>query len=287
MTMDQFKNEYQQKRLSADRAAGLVESGMSIFLGASANIARVIDKYLALRKTELSDVTIRTTLDTAEHEFLKADPEGDVFKWHSGFLLHSVRPHADRRGSGVYWAQSWHLAPSVIREQLQLDIAFIVTAPMDDYGYFNFGLSVTEMMAICEIARKVVVVPRDDMPVVCGGQEEAIHISKIDHIVEDHEFKTFCLPPIAVKEEDRLIADNIVSAGLIRDGATLQIGIGGLPSSVLDALNDAGVKHLGIHSEMLTDKLFDLIESGVVDNSCKKVDRFKSTFAFCLGSRGL
>ena len=287
MKMVQFEQEYRQKHISAEYAAGLVESGMSIFLGASANIARIIDKYLARRKNELSDVTIRTTLDTAEHEFLKSDPEGDVFKWHSGFLMHSVRPYADRRGSGVYWAQSWHLAPGVIREQLRVDMAFIVTAPMDANGYFNFGLSVTEMMAFCEISKKVVVIVRDDMPVVCGGQEEAVHISKIDYIVEDKEFETFCLPPVAVKEEDRKIANNIVSAGLIHDGATLQIGIGGLPSSVLDALADAGVKHLGIHSEMLTDKMFDLIASGVVDNSRKKTDRFKSTFAFCLGSRRL
>jgi acyl-CoA hydrolase len=283
----QLEQEYQRKRISAEQAAGMVESGMSIFLGASANIARIIDKHLAKRKHALKDVTLRTTLDTAEHDFLKADPEGAVFKWHSGFLLHSVRKYGSERGSGIYWAQSWHLAPGVIREQIQTDIAYIVTAPMDSYGYFNFGLSVTEMMAFCEVSKKIVLIVREDMPVVCGGQEEAIHISRIDHIVEDCEFSTYCLPPVAIKPEDRMIAQNIVSAGLVRDGSTIQIGIGGLPSSVLDALVDAGVKHLGIHSEMLTDKMFDLIEAGIVDNSKKKIDRFKSTFAFCLGSRRL
>jgi acyl-CoA hydrolase len=260
---------------------------MSIFMGASANIARIIDKHLARRKNELADVTIRTTLDIAEHDFLKADPNGDVFKWYSGFFLHSVRPHVAKQGSGLYWAQSWHMAPGVIREQLKKDISFIVTAPMDRHGYFNFGLSVTELMAFCEVSEKIVVVVREDMPAVCGGQEEAIPISKIDHIVEDREFETFCLPPVEAKEEDRMIARNIVSAGLIQDGSTLQIGIGGLPNSVLDALSDAGVRHLGIHSEMLTDKMFDLIQVGIVDNSRKKIDRFKSTFAFCLGSRRL
>jgi acyl-CoA hydrolase len=279
--------EYRRKRISPEAAAGLVQPGMSIFLGASANIARVIDKHLASRKNELKDVTIRTTLDTAEHEFLKADPEGEVFQWYSGFFLRSVRKYAAARGSGMYWAQSWHMAPTVIRNQIRKDIAFIVTAPMDAHGYFNFGLSVTEMMAFCEVSKKVVVVPRADMPSVCGGQEEAIHISRVDHIVEDHEFETFCLPAVESKEEDRLIAHNIVSAGLIQNGSTLQIGIGGLPNSVLDELRDAGVRHLGIHSEMLTDKMFDLIKAGVVDNSQKKADRFKSTFAFCLGSREL
>jgi len=279
--------EYQRKLISAEAAAGLVQSGMSIFLGISANMAHIIDKHLARRKDELRDVNVQTSLDTSEHEFLKADPEGKVFKWHSGFFLHSVRNQVAARGCGVYWAQSWHLAPGVIREQSQKDISFIVTAPMDAHGYFNFGLSVTELQAFCEVSKKIVVVVKEDMPVVCGGQEEAIHISKVDHIVEDREFKTFCLPTVPVKEEDRMIAHNIVSAGLIGDGTTLQIGIGGLPNSVLDALVDAGVHHLGIHSEMLTDKMYDLIEAGVVDNTRKKVDRYKSTFSFCLGSRRL
>ncbi|WP_054031845.1 acetyl-CoA hydrolase/transferase family protein [Desulfatitalea tepidiphila] len=279
--------EYQRKLISAEAAAGLVQSGMSIFLGISANMAHIVDKHLARRKDELRDVNVQTSLDTSEHEFLKADPEGKVFKWHSGFFLHSVRNQVAARGCGVYWAQSWHLAPGVIREQSQKDISFIVTAPMDAHGYFNFGLSVTELQAFCEVSKKIVVVVKEDMPVVCGGQEEAIHISKVDHIVEDREFKTFCLPTVPVKEEDRMIAHNIVSAGLIGDGTTLQIGIGGLPNSVLDALVDAGVHHLGIHSEMLTDKMYDLIEAGVVDNTRKKVDRYKSTFSFCLGSRRL
>ncbi len=283
----QLSQEYNRKRITPEQAAGLVQSGMSIFLGIGANMASIIDKHLAARKNELRDVSIQTSLDTLEHEFLKADPQGEVFKWNSGFFLHSVRRQLAERGSGIYWAQSWHLAPGVIREQSTKDIAFIVTAPMDAHGNFNFGLSVTELMAFCEVSKKVVVIVREDMPVVCGGQEEAIHISKVDHIVEDREYKTFCLPAVPAKEEDRWIARNIVSAGLIRDGATLQIGIGGLPNSVLEALADAGAQHLGIHSEMLTDKMFDLIQAGVVDNTCKKIDRYKSTFAFCLGSRRL
>ncbi len=279
--------EYLQKVISAEAAAALVQSDMSIFLGGSANLARIIDRHLAARKSELQNVTVRTFLDTAEHEFLKADPKGEVFNWHSGFTLRSVRPHVTQRGSGIYHAQSWHMAPSVIRQQIRNDIAFIVTAPMDTHGCFNFGLSVTEMMAFCDVSKKIVAVVRRDMPTVCGGQEEAIHLSRIDHIVEDDEFETFCLPPVPAKPEDRLIAENIVSAGLIKDGTTLQIGIGGLPNSVLDALLNAGVRHLGIHSEMLTDKMHDLLQAGIVDNSRKKIDRYKTTFSFCLGSRAL
>jgi 4-hydroxybutyrate CoA-transferase len=287
MDTTQLAAAYTRKQITAEAAAAMVESGMEIFLGGSASIAHVIDKYLARRKEVLKDVVVRTFLDTAAHEFLKADPEGKVFKWYSGFLLHSVRSYVSSRGSGMYAGVSWHIAPELIRNNYALDISFIVTAPMDKHGYFNFGLTIAEMKAFCEVSKKIVVVVRRDMPVVCGGQEEAIHISEVDYIVEDNEYKTFCLPVIAVKEEDRQIAHNVVSAGLIQDGSTLQIGIGGLPNSVLDALVDAGVKHLGIHSEMLTDKMYSLIQAGIVDNSRKTMDRYKSTFSFCLGSRQL
>jgi len=287
MTNTQLNADYKKKLLSAEAAADLVEPGMEIFLGGAANIAHIIDKHLARRKDELSDVLIRTFLDTRAHEFLKADPEGSVFKWYSGFLLHSVREYVSLRGSGVYQGVSWHMAPGLIRENYNVDISFFVTAPMDAYGYFNFGLTIAEMKAYAEASKRVVVVVNRNMPVVYGGHEEAIHISEVAHVVEDHESDIFCLPEITVKEEDRLIAQNVVSAGLIRDGTTLQIGIGGLPNSVLDALVDAGIRNLGIHSEMLTDKMYDLIEAGVVDNTRKIMDRYKSTFSFCLGSRRL
>lgn len=287
MGKTQFEIDYEKIRISAKAAADLVQSGMEIFLGGATGIAHIIDKHLARRKDELSNVLIRTFLDTAPHEFLKADPEGTVFKWYSGFLLHSVRKYVSLRGSGVYQGVSWHMAPGLIRENFSIDISFFVTAPMDKHGFFNFGLTTAEMKAFCHASKKIVVVVNENMPVVCGGHEETIHISEVDYIVEDRESKLFCLPEIAVREEDRSIAENVVSAGLIKDGSTLQIGIGGLPNSVLDALVDAGIRHLGIHSEMLTDKMYDLIQAGVVDNSRKTMDRYKSTFSFCLGSRQL
>ncbi|MGA6925724.1 MAG: acetyl-CoA hydrolase/transferase C-terminal domain-containing protein, partial [Desulfosarcina sp.] len=167
------------------------------------------------------------------------------------------------------------------------DIFFLVASPMDTAGYFNFGLTVAETMAIAESSHKIVLIVRPDMPTLYGGHEEAIHISKVDHIVEDNEFETFCLSPVEACPQDRSIAGHIMQAGLIDSGSTLQIGIGGLPNSVLDMLKDAGFRQCGFHTEMLTEKMVDLIEAGVVDNSRKGDNRFKTVFAFCLGSRTL
>ncbi len=283
---NKFINMYQEKLISAEHAAGLVESGMTIHYNGSANVAAIVDKYLARRKDELQNVKVRSFLDTVSYEVCKADPKGDVFKWQSGFILPFSRPFMQQRGIGPYACGTWHIAGSIIKT-LNLDIFFVVTAPMDDSGYFNFGLTAAESALLADQAKKIVVIVRKDMPAINGGDGEGIHISKVAHIVEDNEFQTFALNPVPSKPEDEKIAENILKAGLIHDGSTIQIGIGSLPNSMLNLIKDAGLKHCGLHTEMLTEKMLDLIESGVVDNSRKERDKYKTVFSFCLGSRKL
>lgn len=279
--------QYAEKRISARQAAGLVTSDMVVHLSGSANLATIIDKYLSERVNELNNVTLHTYLDTIPYRCCAADPKGDVFRWYSGFILGYTRALSRERGIGIYRSSTWHNVPAVLRSRPKYDICFLVTAPMDGAGYFNFGLTVAESMAIADSSRKIVAVVRPDMPILYGGNQEAIHISRIDHIVEDDEFETICLPPVEADDRDRSIARHIMAAGLLGSGSTLQIGIGGLPNSVLDMLKDSGFRHFGFHTEMLTEKMYDLIDAGVVDNSRKRLDRFKTVFAFCLGSRKL
>lgn len=285
--MKNYEKEYAAKLISAQEAAGLVKSGDSIHIGGAANVATIIDKYLAKRKAELENVTIRSYIDTARYNIFDADPEGEVFKWHSGFVLGFSREQSKKRGIGVYIPSTWHNVPAFIRTSLKFDIFFLVTAPMDSAGYFNFGLTTGETMAIADVSEKIVVVVRKDMPTILGGHEEAIPISRVDYVVEDTEFETFCLPMVQPTLQDKMIAENILGANLIKNGSTLQIGIGGLPNSVLDMLKDGGFENCGFHTEMLTEKMLDLIQAGVISNSEKKMDRFKSVFAFGLGSRNL
>ena len=142
-------------------------------------------------------------------------------------------------------------------------------------------------MALAQKAAKVVAVVREDMPTVFGGYGEAFHISDVDYVVEDHESKTYCVSEVEVCQEDRMIAENILGAGLIKDGLTLQIGIGGLPNSVLELVRTSGLKNCGFHTELMTDKMLDLIKAGVVTNNQKYINRYKTVFTFGLGSRDL
>lgn len=287
MTPDAYAKAYQDKLIDPQDAAAMVASGMAIHLGGGANVAAIIDKYLARRKDDLEDVTVHTFIDTDPYDILQADPRGEVFKWYSDFVMPATRRFAGDRGCGVYTPASWHRVPDIVHNQYSFDMLFLVTAPMDADGNFSFGLTVGHMNALVDVSRKVVVVVRRDMPVTSGGREAKIHISRVDHVVEDREFETYCLPAPAVSDADRMVAENILAAGLIKDGATLQVGIGGLPNSVLDALPRAGIKHCGLHTEMLTEKMVDLIESGVVDNSRKRLDRGQSVATFALGSKRL
>ena len=185
-------------------------------------------------------------------------------------MLPSTKAFACKRGIGVCSPATWHSVPALIRSHLKLDILFLVTAPIDAKGYFNYGLMVGHMMAMAEVVAKVVV--REDMPSVFNGHKEGLHISEVDYIVEDTETKTWCLPEVEVSDQDKMIAKNILAAELIKGGSTLQIGIGGLPDSVLDLIRDSGIKNCGLHTELLTSKVADLIKAGVVTNSEKRLD---------------
>lgn len=284
---NRFQDTYNAKRISLEQAAGLVKSGDSIHLGGAANVAGSIDALLAQRKDELTDVTVRSYIDTTRYRICDADPQARSFQWYSGFVLGFTREFSQKRGIGVYIPSTWHNVPAFIRNSLHFNIFFMVTAPMDRAGFFNFGLTVGETMAIADVSDKIVAIVRPDMPTIFGGEEEAISIDRVDYIVEDTEARTFCLPAVHASDADRMIAANILEAGLLQDGSTIQIGIGGLPNCVLDLVKSAGLKNLGLHTEMLTEKMMDLIEAGAVTNSAKKRDRYKSVFTFCLGSRQL
>jgi acyl-CoA hydrolase len=284
---DSLASQYDGKLISAEEAVSKVQSGMRVHLGAGANLATIIDAHLAQRKDELEGVVVQTNIEIAELKTCEVDPRGESFRWHSAYVSSPMRPVVKERGIGVYIPEAWHTAPRVIRRQYHFDFFFLVTAPMDEGGEFNFGLTNGQLMAIADVADKIVVVVRKDMPVVHGGSEERIHISRVDWIVEDNEFKTPCLPGLEASNEDREIARNILRTNLVRDGATLQFGIGGLPSAVAECMKTSGIRRCGLHTEMLTDEMVGLIEAGLVDNSEKSLDMGKSVFTFCLGTRKL
>ncbi len=164
--------------------------------------------------------------------------------------------------------------------ELPLDVVLLQTSPPDAHGFLSLGVSVDCTLTACRLARRIIVEVNDQMPRTMG--DTFIHVSEVDAMVETsrplHEMR----PEPSTPVQER-VAANVAS--LIPDGATLQMGIGGIPNAVLACLRDH--RDLGIHSEMCSDGVIPLIESGAVNGSRKSLHPGKIVAGFVLGSKEL
>ena len=244
----------------------------------------VLDAALARRKNELKDVKIRGTLTLEPRQVVIADPKREAFtfcNWHFGGYERKLQeldlcnfiPMVYRNKPGFY------------RNHLEVDVAMVKLPPMDKHGYFNFSLTNSATRAILETAKVVIVEVDKNLPTALGGREECIHLSEVDFIVEGEDKKVFELPAVVPDEIDQLAARLIVDE--IVDGATIQLGIGGMPNAVGNLIAESDVRNLGMHTEMLVDAFLTMYEKGKLTNKCKQTDRGKGAWTFCLGSRRL
>ena len=282
--MRNYLSEYHRKLISAEEAAGLVKSGMWIDYGAICGFPSLIDEKLAARAKELRDVKIR-----AEHSHTvipRADPSQEHFI-HNSWFLGKVEREYHRLGACSYIPFGLGEGPRLYREWLKddVDITFIEVTPMDENGNFNFGAAVTRQKAACDVAKKVVLEVNEHQPWVYGGYDEVVHISQVDCIVENHEYKIPEFPAALVTPEDEAIAGILVDQ--MEDGATIQLGVGAIPGVVGKLLIKHGLKDLGIHSEMFNDSMMELIEAGVVTGSKKSLNPGKAVHCFAAGSEKL
>ncbi len=279
-----YSKEYQRKLISAEEAAGLVKSGMWIDYGAICGFPSLIDEKLAARAKELKDVKIR-----AEHSHTiipRRDPTQQHFIHNSWFLGKVEREYA-KNGACSYIPFSLGEGPRMYRQWLKdaVDITFIEVTPMNNKGNFNFGAAITRQKAACEVAKVVVLEVNEHMPWVYGGYDEVVNIEDVDYIVENYEYKIPEFPAALINPEDKAIA--ALLADQIEDGATIQLGVGAIPSIVGKLLIKHNLKDLGVHSEMFNDSMMELVEAGVVNDKRKTLNRGKAVFCFAAGSEKL
>jgi acyl-CoA hydrolase len=282
--MTKFDMEYKRKLISAEEAAGLVKSGMWVDYGAICGFPSLIDEKLSERASELKEVKIR-----AEHSHTiipRIDPDQEHFIFNSWFLGKVDREYY-KNGACSYIPFGLGEGPRMYRQWLkdQVDITFIEVTPMDKDGNFNFGASITRQKAACEVAKIVVLEVNEHMPWVYGGHDEVVNISQVDYIVENYEYKIPVFPAAVVTKEDEAIA--ALLAEQIENGATIQLGVGAIPSVVGKLLIQHGLKDLGIHSEMFNDSMMELIEAGVVTGKKKSLNPGRAVHCFAAGSEKL
>ncbi|HTQ56181.1 MAG TPA: acetyl-CoA hydrolase/transferase C-terminal domain-containing protein [Bryobacteraceae bacterium] len=270
-------SQYRHKIMSAERAVELVRSGDRLWFGEGNGTPEPLITALLRRANELRNVEIvhMLTLGTADYTL----PEYEGHFRHNGlFLGHNVRPavaagRADY--TPIYLSEIERLFWS---GEMPLDVAFIQTSPPDEYGYLSLGTSIDCSLSAAQCARLVIAEVNDQMPRTLG--DTFLHVSKVTAIVETSR-PLLELPPVPVDDVQHRIAQNV--APLIPDGATLQLGIGGIPNAVLEALRDRN--DLGVHSEMCPDGVVPLMEAGVITGDRKTLHRGKAVAGFVLGTR--
>jgi acyl-CoA hydrolase len=265
--------------VSADRAVSEVRSGQRVFLHSVAAapqrlIAELVGRAAELRDVELVHLHTEGPAPYASPE-LRASFHANVV-----FVGANVRA-AVQSGEADYIPVFLSEVPNLFRARiLPLDHAFVQLSPPDRHGFCSLGTSVDASRAAVQMAKSVVAELNPRMPRTHG--DTLVHVNEIAYAVEvDYPLPEHpALPPGDI---ERAIGRHV--AGLVEDGATLQMGIGSIPDAVLAALD--GHRDLGIHSEMFSDGVIDLVERGVVSGSAKRTHPGKIVASFLLGTRRL
>lgn len=267
------------KMATAEEAVSHIRRGQRVFIGSGAAEPQALVAALAARGDDLADnqlIHIRS-LGVAPYTESKFS---DKFRYNTFFIGDNVRD-AVSEGLADYTPIFLSEAPHLFRTgRAPIDVALIQVTPPDAHGYCSYGVSVDIVKSAAESARVVYAEINPQMPRTLG--DSFIHLRDIDLVIEN-DTPIFEWEHITPDETARRIGKHI--AELVEDGATLQMGIGTIPDSVLYELSDR--KNLGIHSEMFSDGIMQLIEQGVVTGARKTLHRGKVVSSFALGTRQL
>lgn len=269
------------KYQSAADAVKLIKSGDSVYIQGSTSIPEVLVKAMTERASELRGVKVYSAFAIGREDAPYAKRElMDSFETNSFFVANCVRK-AIKEGVGQAIPAFLGEIPFLFRSgQVPLDVTLLNVSEPDEDGYVSYGISADLAFSAAECSKTIIAQVNKYMPRTFG--DPVIHVSKIAALVRGDE--PLVELPIAVPNEMERKIGNFIAAE-VPDGATLQIGVGGIPNAVLDALTDH--KHLGLHTEAMTDGVVPLIQKGIIDNSLKKLYPGQSLACLALGSRRL
>ncbi|MBI3372961.1 MAG: acetyl-CoA hydrolase/transferase family protein [Betaproteobacteria bacterium] len=274
-----WKAHYETHRMDAAAAAKLVRSRDRVFVGG--NVAAPIPMLYALRDRAqvLEQVELLHLLFAGEDPL--ASPEMEGHFRHTVLFVGSADREAVQEGRAAYLPVHLHDIPQLFKSgALPIRVAIVSTAPPDEHGYLSLGVECLASLAAVEVADVVIAVVNDQMPRTLGDCFIPAH--RVAAIVE----VSYALPELPIEEASAVNTRIGQLVGtLVEDGATLQLGIGAIPDAVVAAL--AGKRDLGVHTEMVSDRVMDAIESGVITGARKTLHPGKVVATFAMGSRAL
>ncbi|MCD6401535.1 MAG: acetyl-CoA hydrolase/transferase family protein [Anaerolineales bacterium] len=276
-----WTNQYKNKIVSAEEAVQVIKSGDRVFLTGNCSVPQKILSALVNRSKELENVEIAQALSVGPAEYVNPGMEGH-FRVNTMFISKNIRK-AVQEGRGDYTPVLLSEFPLLFKNgHLPIDVAMVHLSPPDEHGFCSFGVEVGLTKSPAESAKVIIAEVNDQMPRTLG--DSFIHVNRLNYIVPvDYQLPEYKMAASNNLEVIDKIAGHI--AELIPDGATMQMGIGAIPDAVLKYLFDK--KDLGIHTELFSDGVIDLVEAGVLTSAKKTLHQGKIIAGFIIGSRTL
>ena len=275
-----WKEEYKQQLCSPQEAVRCVQDGDRVYIGTCSTVAGVLTDALDARREELTDVTVCSGQIVQDLPIFRCSADGPFH-----FLSYFTGPgerEAQKRGNLRYTSMYLSNIDRWCEDYLPGCVAFLEVSPPDENGYMSYGAFGTSFHDyVKEQAGTVLLQVNRNAPRVFG-ENNRIHITEADYVTEADD-ELWEIPDLPVDDTIRTLSGHIVE--LIPDGATLQLGLGGIANAVGYGLKDHN--DLGIHTEMLSDSMMELMKSGVVTNQRKTYMKGRTVTAFAVGSRKL
>jgi acyl-CoA hydrolase len=274
-----WQSDYRSKIVSAEQAVASICSGDTVYVHSNAAAPEILIDAMVGRAPQLKDVTILHILTLGKADYAKKEYAGS-FRVHAFFIGSNVR-EAVNEGRADYMPAFLSEIPGLLESgTVPVDVCLLQVSEPNEHGFCSYGVSVDCTLAARKKARIVIAEVNKQMPRTLG--RSLVHVSRLNYIVETDRPLPELLPSNSTIVEET-IGKNVAS--LVADGATLQLGIGAIPDAVLKYLGDK--RNLGVHSEMPSDGILDLIENGVVTNDAKTILPGKVAVSFVIGSKRL
>lgn len=275
-----WRDVYESRIVSVEDAVRVIRSGNRVFLTGNCSVPQELLAALVDYAPKLEDVEIVQALSVGPADYVSPAMENHL-KVNTMFISHNIR-HAVQEGRADFTPVMLSEFTLLFREgHLPLDIALVHLSPPDNYGFCSFGVEVGLTKSPAESAKVIIAEVNQQMPRTLG--DSFIHVSKLDYIVPvDYPLTEMAMGGESSEVIER-IAKNIVK--LIPDGATMQMGIGAIPDAVLKYLFEK--KDLGVHTELFSDGVIDLVDAGVLTNARKTLHPGKIIAGFILGTKRL
>jgi 4-hydroxybutyrate CoA-transferase len=273
-----WEDIYKSKIVTPEEAVKNIKSNDRVVVGHAVGEPSIILDAMAANKDDYENVEIVHMVPMGKAEYAK--PGMEKHFRHNALFVGGTTRECVESGRGDYTPCYFSEVPNLFRKSLKVDAALIQVSAPDEHGYCSFGTSNDYTKPAAECAKLVIAQINNKVPRTLG--DSFIHVSEIDFIVE-HNNPVIQLQPAKIGEVEKAIGENCAS--LIEDGSTLQLGIGAIPDAVLLFLKDK--KDLGIHSEMISDGVVELVEAGVITNKAKTIHPGKIIVTFIMGTQRL